>query len=80
MPTERCNATINGKPVKVILVDKGWKKMYFAKPKNYDVNTPHFEQRTSGSIEVHEDSSDCARAKRVGLVVVYNRYLFSCVF
>lgn len=59
MPTEKCNATINGKPVKVILVDKGWKKMYFAKPRNYDVNTPHFEQRTNGSIKVHEHSPDC---------------------
>lgn len=58
MPPKKCDGTINGKPVKVIITDNGLKKAYFAKPKNYDVRTPHFEQ-VSGSITVHEHSPDC---------------------
>lgn len=49
---------INGKPVKVIVKDKGYKKMWFAKPKNFDINTPHFEQEINGTLEVHFDSPD----------------------
>lgn len=58
MPTKKCNGEINGKPVKVILTDNGFKKAYFAKPKHYDVETPHFEQ-ISGTITVHQHNPDC---------------------
>ena len=57
VPAKKCDGQINGKPVKVILTDNGFKKAYFAKPKHYDVKTPHFEQ-TSGSITVHQHSPD----------------------
>jgi len=59
MPTKKCNGTIDGKPVKVIVKDNGLKIAYFAKPKKYDVTTPHFEQPVSGSITVHQHSPDC---------------------
>lgn len=73
MPTKRCDATINGKPVKVMLVDKGWKKMYFAKPKKgHEVETPHFEQITSGSIEVHQHSSDCKQFRVMSSSEIYS--------
>lgn len=58
MPTKKFDGTIEGKPVKVIVVDKGYTKMWFAKPKMFDVNTPHFEQRVNGTLEVHLDSAD----------------------
>jgi hypothetical protein len=49
---------INGKRVKVIVRDKGSKTWYFAKPKDFDVNTPHFEVTVDGKLDVHEDSAD----------------------
>lgn len=58
MSAKKFNGKINGKPVKVIVVDKGYKKMWFAKPKNLDVNTPHFIQDIGGTLEVHEDSAN----------------------
>lgn len=42
------------KPVKMIVVDKGFKKMWFAKPKNLDVDTPHIVE-INGTLAVHED-------------------------
>ena len=58
MPAKKFNGKIDGKPVKVIVVDKGYAKMWFAKPKEFSVNTPHFEQTVSGTLEVHIDSAD----------------------
>jgi hypothetical protein len=58
MPTKKFDGMIDGKPVKVIVVDKGYTKMWFAKPKKFNVNTPHFEQRVNGTLEVHADSAD----------------------
>jgi hypothetical protein len=52
-------------------VDKGWKKSYFAKPKNYDVITPHFEL-TRGKIEVHEHSLDCKQYRVLVSSEVYS--------
>ena len=71
MPTEKCNGEINGKPVKVILTDNGFKKAYFAKPKNFDVETPHFEV-TSGSIIVHQHSPDCKQFRVMSSSEVYS--------
>jgi len=58
MVKEKFDGKINGKTVKVIVVDKGYEKNWFAKPKNFDIDTPHFEQRVGGTLEVHEDSAD----------------------
>jgi hypothetical protein len=58
MSESEFNGKIDGKPVKVIVRDKGWKIMYFAKPIAYDVDTPHFEQKVNGTLELHEDSAD----------------------
>jgi hypothetical protein len=71
MPTKKCDISIDGKPVKVILTDNGLKKAYFAKPKNYDVKTPHFEQ-TSGSITVHEHSPDCKQFRVMTSSEIYS--------
>ncbi len=58
MPQEKFDGEIDGKPVKVIVKDSGYKKQWFAKPKNFDVATPHFEQKINGTLEVHLDSPD----------------------
>jgi len=58
MPTKKFDGKIDGEPVKVIVVDKGYTKTWFAKPKKFDVNTPHFEQRVNGTLRVHIDSAD----------------------
>jgi len=68
---KKCDITINGKPVKVILTDNGLKKAYFAKPKNYDVETPHFEE-ISGSIKVHEHSPDCQQFRVMTSSEIYS--------
>lgn len=58
---------LDGKYIKVIVETKSWKTMYFAQSKNFDTNTPHFEVRVDGKMEVHEDSPDhkCYRAMNV---------------
>ena len=58
MPTSKFNGEIDGKQVKVIVISKEWKTMYFAKPKNFDISAPHFEQFVDGRLELHEDSPD----------------------
>jgi len=58
LPTEKFDGEVDGKPVKIIVIDKGWKKMYFAKPKNFDIETPHFEVKVNDTLEVHIDSPD----------------------
>jgi len=35
--------------------------MYMAKPKNFDINTPHFEISVDGKMQVHEDSPNGSR-------------------
>jgi len=57
MSTEKFNGKIDGKPVKMIVMDRGYKKQWFAKPKNHDVDTPHFVE-IGGTLEVHEDSAN----------------------
>jgi len=53
------NGKINEKHVKVIVRAKETKTMYFAKPKELDVNTPHFEVSVvDDKITLHEDSAD----------------------
>ena len=37
--------------------DKGYKVEYFAKPKDFDINTPHVTV-INNTLEVHEDSAD----------------------
>ena len=68
---------INGKPVKYIIVDKGWKKAYFAKPKRYDVETPHFEQKTNGTLQVHQHSLDCKLFRVMTVSEIYSGSLNS---
>jgi hypothetical protein len=54
LPKETIDASINGARLKVIFKEREW----FAKPKNHDVDTPHFYQGTNGILEVHQDSPD----------------------
>ena len=72
MPTVKFDGKINGKPVKVIVIDKGWKTMYFAKPKNLDVETPHFEQKVNGTLEVHVDSADDKSYRVMSVNAIYS--------
>jgi hypothetical protein len=55
--TKKCNGTIDDKPVKLIIRDKGWKQEYFAKPKDKDLDTPHIVA-VNGTLDVHLDSAD----------------------
>jgi hypothetical protein len=68
---------INGKPVKVIVINKGWKQAWFAKPKSFDVNTPHFEQEVNGKLELHEDSADGKSFRVMNVVTIYSGSLNS---
>ena len=72
MPAKKCDGTINGKSVKVILTNRGWKKDYFAKPKDYNVKTPHFEVKTNGSIDVHEHSPNLEYFRVMAVSEVYS--------
>jgi len=51
------NGEIDGKQVKVIVKTKKEKKQYFAKPKKFNVNTPHFIEKHN-VLEVHADFAD----------------------
>ena len=52
-------------------------QILFAKPKNFDVNTPHFEQKVDGTLEVHEDSA-CGKSFRVMSVkAIYSSSFYS---
>lgn len=73
MPTKKCDGKIDSQPVKVILISKGWKKAYFAKPKKgYEVKTPHFEERIDGTIQVHEHSPDCKKFRVMTRAEIYS--------
>lgn len=56
--TKKFNGKLDGKSVKVIVIDKGYRKQWFAKPKESDIETPHFVQRVDETLEVHQDSAD----------------------
>jgi len=71
MPAKKCDGKIDGKPVKVIITNSGIKKAIFAKPKEYDVKTPHFEL-TSGSIIVHQHSPDCRQFRVMTSSEIYS--------
>jgi len=77
MPKTKFDGEINGKPVKVIVVDKGWKMMYFAKPKNFDVDTPHFEQAVNSTLEVHMDSADNQSFRVMNVNKIYSGSFYS---
>jgi len=77
MSTEKYNGDINGKPVKVIVKDKGYKKMWFAKPKNFDVETPHFEQKVDGTLEAHLDSADDNSFRVMSISSIYSGSFYS---
>ena len=51
------DGTIDGKKVKIIVKLKNGIKEWFAKPKNKDIETPHFEER-NGVLRVHQYSKD----------------------
>ncbi len=40
MPAKKFNGKINGKSVKVISSENNYKKQWFAKPKEFDIDTP----------------------------------------
>jgi hypothetical protein len=72
MPEIKFNGKIDGKPVKVIVKDKGYKMMWFAKPKGFDVDTPHFEQKVGGTLEVHMDSADGNSFRVMNVNAIYS--------
>ena len=55
--TQKCDGTIDGKCVKLIIIDKGYQQEFFAKPKEKDIDTPHIVA-INGSLDVHLDSAD----------------------
>ncbi len=54
---EEFDGNIDGKNVKTIVKLTDRVKQWFAKPKNKDTPTPHFEER-NGVLSVHQDSAD----------------------
>jgi hypothetical protein len=77
MPTEKFDGKIDGKQVKVIVKDKGFTKMYFAKPKNFDTETPHFEVKVDGALSVHIDSPDGKSFRVMGTNSIYGGSFYS---
>ena len=71
MPRNKFNGKIGGKPVKVIVIDKGWKKTYFAKPKDSDVDTPHFDV-INNFLQVHEDSANGEYFRSMNINTLYS--------
>lgn len=51
------DGNMDGKKVKTIVKIKEKIKKWFAKPKNKNIPTPHFEER-QGVLTVHQDSAD----------------------
>jgi len=55
---EKIDGIIDGSRVKVIFDEKNTKrKQWFAKPKEFDIDTLHFEEY-HGVLSVHQDSAD----------------------
>lgn len=54
---EEFDGDIDGKEVKTIVKLTDRVKQWFAKPKNKDIPTPHFDER-NGVLRVHQDSAD----------------------
>ena len=72
MSKKKFNGEINGKPVKMIVSEKeGFKKQWFAKPKNDDVDTPHFVEY-HGTLQVHEDSANGESFRAMDVNLVYS--------
>ena len=47
MPTKKFDGTIDGKPLKVIVVDKGYTKMWFAKRKERNEASYRLQDRVT---------------------------------
>jgi len=77
MSKKKFNGEISGRPVKVIVEDKGWTVHYFAKPKKFDVNTPHFEVRVGGKLIVHQDSADGNSFRTMAVNEIYSGSLYA---
>ena len=72
MTKTKFNGKIDGKPVKVIVVNRDYKRMWFAKPKNFNVDTPHFEQKVNGTLEAHQDSADGKSFRVMNINALYS--------
>ena len=71
------NGEIGGKPVKTIVKDKGYKMQWFAKPKDFGINTPHFEQKIDGTLEAHQDSADGKSFRVLSINAIYSGSFYS---
>lgn len=61
MPEFKIDGKIDNKLVKLIVKTNELGTFYMAKPKNFDISTPHFEISVGGKMQLHEDSSDGSR-------------------
>ena len=77
MPNTKFDGKIDGKAVKVIVKDKGYKIMWFAKPKVFDTDTPHFEQKIGGTLELHIDSADGTSFRVMKINDIYSGSFYS---
>jgi hypothetical protein len=77
MSPEKFNGEIDGKPVKVIVRENGYKREWFAKPKDFDIATPHFEQKVNGTLEVHLDSPDGQSFRVMTVNAIYSGSFYS---
>jgi hypothetical protein len=72
MPKFKIDGKIDSKPVKVIVRTKELGTIYMAKPKNFDINTPHFEISVDGKMEVHEDSPNGSRFRVMNMSEIWS--------
>jgi hypothetical protein len=77
MSPEKFDGKIDGKPVKVIVKENGYKRQWFAKPKSFDIATPHFEQKVNGTLEVHLDSPDGKSFRIMNIKAIYSGSFYS---
>jgi hypothetical protein len=69
---KRFDGKIDGKDVKVIVRTRETKTIFFAKPKEFDVNTPHFEVSVEGDMTLHEDSADGNSFRVMDVASIYS--------
>lgn len=72
---EEFNGFINGKEVRIIIKAKlNEEKMYFAKPKNNDIDTPDFREYQN-ALTVHQDSSGALQYRVMNTSMIGSMYL-----
>ncbi len=72
MPEFKIDGKIDSKPIKLIVKTRELGTMYMAKPKNFDISTPHFEISVDGKMQMHEDSPNGSRFRVMNVSEIWS--------